>query len=163
MGIAVLGPLQVDGQSNGLSPRDRVVLSALAVNAREPMTTQALADALWGNELPASWAKVVHGCVSRLRKRLGTAAIDSGPYGYCLTLGEDELDFRAFERLLERGREALSGGDPQRSSYLVQEALDLWRGGAWGTWRSGSPAGWRPCGSRVCGWRPRSCTSRLSS
>ena len=132
MGIAVLGPLLVDGQMNGVSPRDRVVLSALAVNAREPMSTEALADALWGDELPASWAKVVHGCVSRLRKRLGTAAIDSGPYGYCLTLGDDELDFRAFERLLERGREALSGGDPQRSSYLVQEALDLWRGGALG-------------------------------
>ena len=29
MGVAVLGPLQVDGQGNGLSPRDRVVLSAL--------------------------------------------------------------------------------------------------------------------------------------
>jgi hypothetical protein len=28
MGIAVLGPVEIDGQNNGLAPRDRVVLSA---------------------------------------------------------------------------------------------------------------------------------------
>lgn len=130
MGIAVLGPLQVDGRTNGLSPRDRVVLSALVVSAREPMSTEALADALWGNELPASWSKVVYGCVWRLRKVLGTAAIDKAPAGYWLTLGDDELDHRLFERLLERGREALAGDDPARSSFLVEEGLGLWRGRA---------------------------------
>src|SRR4051812_40541956 len=68
MGIAVLGPLQVDGQANGLSPRDRVVLSALVVRAGEPISTDALADALWEEAPPASWAKVLQGCVVRLRK-----------------------------------------------------------------------------------------------
>src|SRR6188472_1351669 len=48
VGIAVLGALQVDGQANGLSPRDRVVLSALVVRAGAPISTDALADALWG-------------------------------------------------------------------------------------------------------------------
>ena len=79
MGIAVLGPLQVDGQVNGFSPRDRVVLSALVVRAGEVVTTDALADALWGEELPTSWAKVLQGCVVRLRKQLGSAAIESVP------------------------------------------------------------------------------------
>ena len=128
MGIAVLGPIQVDGHVNGLTPRDRVVLSALVVNAREPMSTEVLADALWGDALPASWAKVVYGCVWRLRKVLGAAAIDKVPSGYRLTLGDDELDHRLFERLLERGREALAGDDPARSSYLLEEGLGLWRG-----------------------------------
>ncbi len=130
MGIAVLGPLQVDGHTNGLSPRDRVVLSALVVHAREPMTTERLADALWGNEWPASWPKVVHGCVSRLRKLLGNAAIDTAPTGYRLTLGDDELDHRTFERLLARSREALIGDDPARSAFLLDEGLNLWRGKA---------------------------------
>ena len=128
MGIAVLGPLEVDGHTNGLGPRDRVVLSALVVRAGEPVSAEALADALWGEQLPATWTKVVQGCVVRLRKSLGAAAIESGPAGYRLTLNDDELDHRQFERLLERGLEALSGGDPARASYLVQEALDLWRG-----------------------------------
>jgi len=130
MGIRVLGPLQVDGQADGLSPRDRVVLSALVVRAGDGVTSEVLADALWGDQLPASWAKVVQGCVMRLRKSLGNAAIESGAFGYRLVLHDDELDHRLFERLLERGREALAGGDPARASYLVREALDLWRGQA---------------------------------
>ncbi len=130
MSIAVLGPLQVDGQANGLSPRDRVVLSALVVRAGDPSSTEALADVLWGADLPDSWAKVVHGCVARLRKRMGPAAIESGAGGYRLTVTESEIDSRRFERQLERAREALADGDPERSSYLVREALDLWRGRA---------------------------------
>jgi len=130
VGIAVLGPLQVDGLENGLSPRDRVVLSALVVRAGDPVSTEALADALWGDTPPATWTKVVQGSVVRLRKRLGVAAIESGSSGYRLTLNDDELDHRLFERLVERAREALSGGDPARASYLVKDALDLWRGRA---------------------------------
>ena len=52
------------------------------------------------------------------------------PSGYRLTLGDDELDHRLFERLLERGREALAGDDPARASFLVEEGLGLWRGRA---------------------------------
>ena len=98
--------------------------------ARDPSSTEALADVLWGDDLPASWAKVVHGCIARLRKRLGAAAIESGAAGYRLTVTETEVDSRRFERLFERARDALAGGDPERASYLVQEALDLWRGRA---------------------------------
>lgn len=130
MGIAVLGPLEVDGHPNGLGPRDRVVLSALVVRAGDPVSTEGLADALWGERLPASWAKVVQGCIVRLRKRLGAAAIESGSFGYRLALSNDELDLRLFERCLGRAREALAGDDPARSSFVVQEGLDLWRGRA---------------------------------
>src|SRR6476659_6427415 len=112
MGIAVLGPLQVEGSANGLGPRDRIVLSAMVVRAGAPISRDALADALWGEELPATWTKVVQGCIVRLRKVLGPAAIESAPSGYRLTLGEDELDHRTFERLLERARAALAAGDP---------------------------------------------------
>ncbi len=130
MGIAVLGPLQVEDNPNGFSPRDRVVLSALVVHARRPVSTEALADALWGDALPASWSKVVYGCVWRLRKVLGAAAIEKVPTGYRLTLVDDELDHRVFERLVERCREALSEGDASRAEFLVEEALGLWRGPA---------------------------------
>ncbi|MDX6324969.1 MAG: hypothetical protein QOK15_1323 [Nocardioidaceae bacterium] len=130
MGIAVLGPLEVDGHTNGLSPRDRVVLSALVARAGEPITTETLADALWGEELPPTWPKVLQGCVVRLRKQLGSAAIVSAAHGYRLALTDEELDHKAFERLLARAREALGDADPGRASYLAQEALQLWRGPA---------------------------------
>ena len=129
VGIAVLGPLEVDGRENGLSPRDRVVLSALVVGGGDPVTSDALADALWGDDLPASSAKIVQGCVVRLRKLLGAAAIDSGSSGYRLTLTDEEVDHRRFERLVDGARDAMDG-DPARASYLVREALDLWRGTA---------------------------------
>ncbi len=130
MSIAVLGPLEVDGHTNRLGPRDRVVLSALVVRAGGPVSTAGLADALWGERPPASCAKVVQGCVVRLRKLLGRAAIESGPFGYRLTLTDDELDLRVFELGLERVRECLAGGDSGRAAYLAQEALGLWRGRA---------------------------------
>ena len=130
MGIAVLGPLEVDGQAHGLSPRDRVVLSALVVRTGEPVTADALAEALWGERPPPSWSKVVQGCVVRLRKRLGAGAIESGPFGYRLAVSDDELDVRLFEHLVRRGRAALDEYDPARASYLVAEALELWRGRA---------------------------------
>lgn len=130
MAVAVLGPLRVEGNANGLGPRDRVVLSALVVRAGAPVTQDALADALWGDHVPATWTKVVQGCIVRLRKILGQGAIESGPAGYRLTLSDDELDHRLFERLLERGRESLAAEDPARASYLAQEALELWRGPA---------------------------------
>ncbi len=107
-----------------------MVLSAFVVHAGEAVSKEALADALWGDRAPATWSKVVQGCVMRLRRRLGAAAIESAAFGYRLTVSDDELDHRLFERLLELAREALAGGDPARSSYLVKESLDLWRGRA---------------------------------
>jgi DNA-binding SARP family transcriptional activator/WD40 repeat protein len=140
MGVAVLGPLQVDGQAAALSPRDRVVLSALAVRAGRTVSVDALADALWGDRPPPSWTKVLQGCVVRLRKRLGAAAIESVPGGYRLTLTEDELDHRVFEELLQRSRVSLAGGDAPRAAYLAQESLDLWRGPALPDLEEWSPA-----------------------
>src|SRR5689334_1598218 len=73
MAIGVLGPLVVDGESS-ISPRDRVVLSVLVVRRGEFVAPDVLADALWGDAPPASAAKVVQGCVSRLRRLLGPDA-----------------------------------------------------------------------------------------
>jgi DNA-binding SARP family transcriptional activator len=68
VGIALLGPLAVDGDGKAFSPRDRVVLAALALRPGEMVSAERLADALWGEHPPVSWPKVVQGCVVRLRK-----------------------------------------------------------------------------------------------
>jgi DNA-binding SARP family transcriptional activator len=73
MGIGVLGPLAVD-RGEGVSPRDRVVPEALVVRVGTVVDKEVLADALWGDTPPASWA-VVHGCVARLRRVLGPATV----------------------------------------------------------------------------------------
>lgn len=131
MGVSVLGPLQLEPSPAGaLGPRDRVVLAALVARAGAPVPSDALADALWHDAPPASWSKVVQGCIVRLRRVLGPNAITTEAGGYVLRLPADEIDARRFERLVGRGRELLALGEPERSWYCLGEALSLWRGPA---------------------------------
>ena len=127
MGIGVLGPLTA-GANGALSPRDRVVLSALVVRNGSATSAEELADALWGDRPPASWHKVVPGCVNRLRKTLGASAIVTSPNGYRLELPDDEVDARRFERLVAKGHQMLALGEPDRAVLAFREALALWRG-----------------------------------
>jgi WD40 repeat protein/DNA-binding SARP family transcriptional activator len=130
MRIALLGPLVIDGGVGKLGPRDRVVLAALAVRPGEVNSADRLADALWGDRPPASSKKVVQGCVARLRKVLGPETIETLPQGYRLAVSSDELDTLLFERRVGRGRELLTVGEAERASYVLGQALDLWRGPA---------------------------------
>jgi DNA-binding SARP family transcriptional activator len=128
-GISVLGPLAVEGDAS-ICPRDRVVLVALATHPGDTVSAERLADALWGERPPASWNKVVPGCVMRLRRLLGTGTIQTTPYGYRLTVGRDDIDSTRFERMLGLGRQLVTLGEPDRAAFVLGEALALWRGRA---------------------------------
>jgi DNA-binding SARP family transcriptional activator/WD40 repeat protein/energy-coupling factor transporter ATP-binding protein EcfA2 len=128
MGIGVLGPLSVDDRIGGLSPRDRVVLSALVLGRGRAVPSATLAEALWGDEPPPTGAKIVQNCVARLRKVLGAGAIETVPGGYRLTTPADELDVARFERCVVRAGELLTLGEADRAVATVDEALALWRG-----------------------------------
>ena len=128
MGIAVLGPLEVGGTASTLGLRDRVVLEALAVRPGSAVSPGSLAEAIWGETPPASWAKVVQGCIVRLRKALGGEAIETSTRGYLLRVHVDHLDTLRFEHLIGRARELLALGEPERAAYVLGEALSLWRG-----------------------------------
>jgi len=125
--VAVLGPLEVDEGRILLAPRDQVVLEALAARPGHTVHAEALAEALWGERLPRSWAKVVQGCVSRLRKVLGAGAIVTSGAGYRLALHRDDLDHLCFEDLLLHATQLLAG-EPERARYASGQALRLWRG-----------------------------------
>lgn len=128
MRIGVLGPLTIDGDLASVGRRDRVVLATLVVRSGEVVTTEAIADALWGDDVPASSHKVIQGCVSRLRRVLGTEAIETSPGGYRLLVSPDEVDAYALERLVDRAHELLALGEPDRAAYLARKARALWRG-----------------------------------
>jgi DNA-binding SARP family transcriptional activator/WD40 repeat protein len=137
--ISVLGPLVVDDGATPVAPRDRIVLSVLAMRAGSSVPADTLADALWGVDPPSSSAKVVQGCVVRLRRRFGPNAIETGYSGYRLVTAPDDIDARRFERLVSRARELISLADPHRAAFVAAEALDLWRGDAFA-----DLAGWEP-------------------
>jgi DNA-binding SARP family transcriptional activator/WD40 repeat protein len=109
-----------------------VVLAALVVHCREAVSAERLADALWGDDIPASWPKVVQGCVVRLRRTLGKDAVKTVPGGYRLDILDDEVDARVFERVARRGRALAGSGEPRRAAAAYTEALSLWRGAALG-------------------------------
>jgi WD40 repeat protein/DNA-binding SARP family transcriptional activator len=129
-GIAVLGPLAIDDDVGALGPRDRVVLASLALRPGDVVSAELLADALWGERPPPSWAKVVQGCVMRLRRKLGPQSIQTLPHGYRLTIAADEIDAHRFERLVDRTRELLTLGEAERAFHAIGQALALWRGRA---------------------------------
>jgi WD40 repeat protein/DNA-binding SARP family transcriptional activator len=128
--ISVLGPFQVDGDGSSLGPRDRVVLEVLVLRPGVVVSAERLADAMWGDLVPPTWNKVVQGCVVRLRKVLGSKAIETSPAGYRLTTPPDAVDAHRFERLARRCSELLALGDFDRAAYVGGQALALWRGPA---------------------------------
>lgn len=129
MGIQVLGPLAVDG-SGRLGPRDRVVLQALTIRHGRSVTADELADALWGDDAPASAHKNLQSCIVRLRKTLGPDAIETVRDGYRLALPVDDVDARRFEAQVERARALLEVGEADRVAFMLEQALELWRGPA---------------------------------
>ncbi len=130
--FGVLGPLRVveDGVAVPIpAAKHRVVLAALLLRAGELVTVEELAEAVWGEALPASPRKVVQTYVARLRKLLrGTELIQSRPKGYVLTVARDGVDAGRFELLLEQAWDAAGSGDRQAEAELLGQALALWRG-----------------------------------
>ena len=129
----MLGPLTIDGTdaaAAGLGPRDRIVLAALVVSGDDALSVEQLAEVMWGERPPASWRKVLHGCVARLRRALGPQAVGTVPKGYRIGSGAEEIDARRFERRLGRARELITLGEPDRALFTLDEALTLWRGRA---------------------------------
>ncbi|WP_175525233.1 BTAD domain-containing putative transcriptional regulator [Microbacterium sp. cf046] len=128
MDLRVLGVLTLEEGRIQLAPRDRLVLAALAVRIDTPVTAESLAAALWGEDPPTSWSKVIPGCIMRLRRLIAPASIETSSTGYRLVADGVELDAERFERLIARGGELLELGEPDRAAHALAQALALWRG-----------------------------------
>lgn len=125
MSVAVFGPLTLEGVT--LSPRERAVLAALVLRAGRPVTTDELADALWGDEPPETWPKQLQASIGRVRTAIGRDAIATSPGAYTLRIDPDTVDAERFERLAASARRHLDD-DPARAVDAAERALALWRG-----------------------------------
>ena len=133
MRVGILGPVAVGpGEGAGIVPlgshSQRLVLAVLAARTAEVVSADVLADALWGDNPPRTADTTLRAHVSRLRARLGDA-LAIRPGGYSLDFSDDEVDARHFEGLLER---ASTAQRPEAVAALLEEALGLWRGPAFG-------------------------------
>jgi DNA-binding SARP family transcriptional activator len=133
MDYRILGPLEaLDGERRlplG-GARQRSVLALLLLHGNEALTRDVIIDQLWGEEPPATAAKVLQNCISALRKELpgGTDTLRTVRGAYTLVLGADELDRDRFERLVAEGRAALTEERHAEAGEQLQKALALWRG-----------------------------------
>ncbi|WP_160423606.1 BTAD domain-containing putative transcriptional regulator [Agromyces seonyuensis] len=125
MVMRVFGPLAVEGAK--LSPRERTVLAVLALVPDRPVSTDELADALWGERPPGTWPKQLQASIARVRAAIGRESVETTPEGYALRIDPDSIDARRFERYARAAREHLAD-DPARSLDAADRALALWRG-----------------------------------
>ena len=137
----VLGPLEVEVGAAVAAPpgvRPRALLTALLLRPNTVVPVQRLADAVWGDELPDKADNALHQVVARLRKALGPAgeAIVTRPPGYMLVAGEATIDAARFEAKYQAAR-AMTSADPTSAAGLLDEALALWRGPAYGEFAEG--------------------------
>ncbi|WP_415954321.1 BTAD domain-containing putative transcriptional regulator [Streptomyces sp. KLOTTS4A1] len=139
--FSVLGDVRVllDGRAADLGhARRQCVLLALLVDAGHVVPVDRLIHRVWGTAEPAGARQALHSYLSRLRRALSPAGeratIERRPGGYLLRLGpegETSVDLHRFRRLVERAR-SRPGGEWEASVRLLDEALLLWHGDAFG-------------------------------
>jgi DNA-binding SARP family transcriptional activator len=130
----VLGPLEVFGPSGWSAPsatKRRQVLSVLTLSPGAVVTADRIADAIWGDAVPASGTKVVQNHVLALRREYGDSLITTKPGGYALGDPERATDAREFESLARAGRAELEQDRPGEALGALDAALALWRGRPW--------------------------------
>jgi DNA-binding SARP family transcriptional activator len=142
MHVRVLGGVElvVDGAAVDLGgPKQRALLAILIAAQGHPVPVQRLVDLLWGSEAPPKAVASLQAYVARLRRvlepvrepRAPSTVLVSRPAGYALVLDGIEVDAQQFAALYAEAG-PLTGTDPSRAEGLLQCALDLWHGDAFG-------------------------------
>ncbi len=109
----MLGPLEVrtDGDPGETlevgGVRLRALLIMLALRPGQFVPASQLIDGLWAEAAPAGAANALQALVSRLRRALPDAVIESRPAGYQLALDPQATDIVRFEQLAAAGRAQL--------------------------------------------------------
>jgi SARP family transcriptional regulator, regulator of embCAB operon len=135
----VLGPLEVrlGGEPLPLGgPKQRAVLAALLLQHNRVVTTDTLADAVWGEEPPTDYQGSIQVSISALRRSVrqfevgGRVVIETVGSGYRLNIGEASYDHARFGRLRAAAAELLTGSRYPEAARLLSTALGLWHGRA---------------------------------
>jgi YVTN family beta-propeller protein len=125
----LLGTLEVEGGAAALgSGKQRAMLAYLLLRRNHAVPREALVDALWGEDPPATAAHALDVYASRVRKTLGgDGLLESRGGSFRLNVPDESVDVGRFERLLGEVR---STSDPGTRLAAADQALALWRGRA---------------------------------
>jgi len=145
--VGLLGEVEVrfDGRLLTIGhARQQCVLAALMIDVNRPVSVDELIERVWADRPARHARRALYNYVSRLRQILAetgmTIALRSG--GYVVELDPTAVDLHRFRELSARARAVT---ERQDGAVLFHEALDLWRGRAFGTldtpWLNGIRAG----------------------
>lgn len=130
MQLRMLGPVEADDGGvavplGGARPRTLVAALALTEGA---VPSARLVEEVWRDRPPPTATGTLQSYLSRLRRVLGQERLVTGPAGYALHLGDDELDVHGFEREVVAARGARDAGDLAGAVTSYDRALARWRG-----------------------------------
>ncbi|MGO4634616.1 BTAD domain-containing putative transcriptional regulator [Streptomyces sp. 2RAF24] len=128
------------------TPKERLTLTALALDAGHPVTLDTLVHRVWDDQPPSKPRASLHVYAARIRRRLRTAACPAhllqGAHAYTLEIDPDLVDWHRFRRLSDEARALSGGGDTGGALERLTEADGLWRGeplaGLTGLWAEGT-------------------------
>ncbi|MGH3129047.1 MAG: BTAD domain-containing putative transcriptional regulator [Gaiellaceae bacterium] len=133
--LRVLGPVEIVSEAGPvrLAAMQTRLLAALVVGGGQARSLDELVEAVWDGIAPQSARKLVQVYVSQLRKVLpAEVAIQTVEGGYAARMESGALDSERFERLLRECGEAREAGNAALAASLIEQALALWRGRAYG-------------------------------
>ncbi len=137
--VQALGPLELCAAGTSITPggpKPKALLAALTVHVREVVPIDRLVDLVWDEHAPPSAPALVHQYVSQVRRGFAAVgartALRTRAPGYLLQLDPTQLDLDVFAQLMRTAADAEQAGDPARAADAYREALQLWRGPAFG-------------------------------
>ncbi len=135
----ILGPLDilVDGTSQAMpGGKPKGLLAVLLINRNRVVSADAIADAIWDGDSPASYLGILQVYMSTLRRSLRTAGADGQAVittqapGYKLSADDACLDLGRFTRWMAAGNELLRAERFAEASARYRAALAEWSGPA---------------------------------
>lgn len=132
-GFHILGPVELwtgEQKADVGSGKQRAVLAMLLLGAGRPCSAETLIDRLWGDDPPAQARNTLYSYISRLRKVLREAQLDSVALqqrngGYLLEASPELVDVQRFDAAVQQAR---CTQDPAAQADLLGAALDCWHG-----------------------------------
>jgi DNA-binding SARP family transcriptional activator len=104
----------------------------LALQPGRTLSRQFLINGLWGGEPPQTARQQVHNAVRQIRslfEEFGTGELlESGAFGYRMSIDPLSVDAIRFEQQVSGAREAASRGDHAAAHRMFRTGLTLWDG-----------------------------------
>jgi DNA-binding SARP family transcriptional activator len=129
MRFEALGPLTVtaDGGPVRLRPAHRRLLACLLLNPGSWVTTETLADRMWGESPPDTARSTLHVHLSAVRRHL-PGVVNTGDRSYLLDLTDHDYDIPEFSSLVADAVTRLEQGHFKEATELALRATGMWRG-----------------------------------